>query len=612
MKIGIIDSGIDQHHPKLVGTKITGISIEYPNNELIFSDDITDTFGHGTACAGIIRKHNPEAELFIVKILSNTGTAHEQQLQAAIRTCLDNGTDIINISIGIQTNSPSEELTQVCAQAFAKGAILVAAAHNSLNLESYPSHFPTVIGVVSGKCKAPSYGYTISSDYFIARGDIQRVLWKDHRSNITGGTSFACAHMTGIISNLLREGVLQSISELNTQLIRGADPDIKPMLPIRHLRKAPHIQRHDLDQIGQHFFTPQKNDWIGHISLFPASEKELNTFREFPHACRYPLVQSLDYPRNTRGANRSTTLSDQEWEQTDTLVLGYFADHQFEANNKLGREILRQALSLDKNLFLLDPHLRARVEKAMAHGNHYNGTLYTPSVDSSTYERMFQFRHLPEVSVPIVAVVGTSNKQGKFTTQLSVKHILEQEGYSVAHITTEPHGELFGATFAFPYGHKGTVDLPRLQWLDFLRTLVKGTQHYNHPDLILTGTQGSFIPRTYTHIGDVTTSIDYIFGIQPDAYICAINPQDTLEQIQDLFHAIRIFTKAKPLFCVLTPHYRSFLGNDDNIHQINTTLHTDEYTEKMSYFQDKLGLKVLNILDQSNNSTILSLIENAF
>jgi len=612
MKIGIIDSGIDINHKRLISCNVKGGTILLSNNELSFCENFDDLLGHGTATAGIIHKHNPQAELFVIKIFDQEGITNERFLHYAIQLCIDKKVDLINISLGVQTNMPHESLIAICEKAYSVGIVIVAAAHNDIHLESYPACFSSVFGVICGKTKADNYGYLASSGFFIAKGDLQRVLWKNERFNITGGTSFACAHFTGIISNLMEKHNFSDIASLKLLMIEHADKDLLPTYQVSDVKKLPHVQRTDLDQIGENFFTPRKNDWIKKIALFPASEKEMNTLREFPESCFYEIVKSIDFPRNLKGSNENMqSLTDDDWNKFDTMVLGYFLDHQFEANVKLGHEIVNKAIENNKNMFLFSPRLKRAVRQIISDTS-YRCKIYLPEVNRDTFQQILQFKHLPETNVPVISVIGTSNKQGKFTTQLRIKDILKNEGYRVSHIATEPHGELFGASFAFPYGHQGTVNLPRVDWLDFLRILVKGTQYYNNPHIIITGTQGSFIPRTYNHIGNVSTSLDFVFGIQPDGFICSINPQDTIEQIQDVINAMRIFTKAKLLFCVLTPHERTFRGSDENVYTINRTLSKDEYLEKLQLFKEQLGTEVFDIWDLNNNNIILKTIEDAF
>ena len=56
VKIAVIDSGIESSHPR-IGTVAGGVKLSLDEEgNVVHSDDYEDCAGHGTACAGIIRK----------------------------------------------------------------------------------------------------------------------------------------------------------------------------------------------------------------------------------------------------------------------------------------------------------------------------------------------------------------------------------------------------------------------------------------------------------------------------------------------------------------------------------------------------------------------------
>jgi uncharacterized NAD-dependent epimerase/dehydratase family protein len=213
--------------------------------------------------------------------------------------------------------------------------------------------------------------------------------------------------------------------------------------------------------------------------------------------------------------------------------------------------------------------------------------------------------------------VGTSNKQGKITAQLRLKEILMSDGYKVSHVSTEPQGALLGADFVFPYGYKSTVEINEDLWGKMISIVMKGVEKYNSPHVIISGTQGIFIPRTRSSSElsneGMLSSLHYMSGVLPDAVICAINPQDSVELIQDLLKTVEIFSRAKFLFFVMTPWLRNFKqGTEQNTIATHRILDGKEMVEKMLYFQNQLGFPVIDIMDRTNDSFILKTIENAF
>lgn len=80
VKIVILDSGIRLSHPKLSKYKINGYSV------IDGSTDVEDYLGHGTAVAGIIKQHVPQASILSVKLFEDDYTIEfESPLQST--TC---------------------------------------------------------------------------------------------------------------------------------------------------------------------------------------------------------------------------------------------------------------------------------------------------------------------------------------------------------------------------------------------------------------------------------------------------------------------------------------------------------------------------------------------
>jgi len=65
VSVAIIDSGIDATHPDLTGKVKEWVEAKRENTRIVFEpSDAGDSAGHGTACAGIISKIAPDAELY--------------------------------------------------------------------------------------------------------------------------------------------------------------------------------------------------------------------------------------------------------------------------------------------------------------------------------------------------------------------------------------------------------------------------------------------------------------------------------------------------------------------------------------------------------------------
>ena len=621
LNIAIIDSGIDTNHPRLRNCSVKGVTIIPEKDHFLFLDTFNDTLGHGTAIAGIIHKHIPNATLWAVKIFDNTLSSNESVLVEAIRWCLEReDISIINLSLGILTNNPSIALSRICEKAFELNKVLISAKHIDPKLVSYPANFPFVFSVSSGNTnKEKEYGITTNSRdsvEFLAKGTIQRVAWKNQECNIVTGTSYSCAHFTGIVANYLKKESI-SIELLKQILIRDSSPEIKNTHQSSKLKSSniPVIQPEKIDEKGRQLFSTTKMDWIGRFTLFPSSEKEMKTLISLLESRLNNLKYTIDYPRSLSSSNNSQQtlsriLNDEEWNNVDTLIVGYFYDHPFEANVRFGYNLVSQSIIRNKNLFLFDKQLLNNIEADLLKS--YKGRIYSPVIDQKSLNEIMNFEYLPSVKIPVLAVIGTTNRQGKFSAQIRLKDIMERNGYSVAMLSTEPHGELLGSVFSFPYGFSSTVHIPRSQWRHCVGTIMKGIAYYETPHVILTGTQGCLLPQKNANAGNETSSFDFLLGVEPDCLLCAVNPEDTIEEICDTVILAKLLTNADVLLFILSPWERNYQVIDGKTYSNHYFLDNNEYEEKKLFLKDKLGKEVINIMDNQDMIKALQIIEDYF
>jgi subtilisin family serine protease len=148
--VAVVDTGVapawDAFVNLLPGTDITGSAV----------DGRVDTDGHGSHVAGIIAQGANNgvgiaglahgATILPVRVLVN-GSGTGDDVAAGIRYAVDEGADVINLSLG--SFYPSAVIEEACAYAVDQGAVLVAASGNDgyLNYVSYPAAYPTTLAV---------------------------------------------------------------------------------------------------------------------------------------------------------------------------------------------------------------------------------------------------------------------------------------------------------------------------------------------------------------------------------------------------------------------------------------------------------------------------------
>lgn len=204
VKVAVIDSGIDADHPA-VGGRVKFVTVEERDGQMMFDEEPHgDDFGHGTACAGIIRSFAPDCELYSVKVLGPRLRGRGAVFTASLRWALDNGMDVCNLSLGTTKRDFFATLHELVDEAYFRNVVLVAAANN-MPMPSYPSLYSSLVSVASHSQDSPElYYYNPRPPVeFGAHGIDVRVAWQN-RSTITAtGNSFAAPHITGLVARLL-------------------------------------------------------------------------------------------------------------------------------------------------------------------------------------------------------------------------------------------------------------------------------------------------------------------------------------------------------------------------------------------------------------------------
>jgi subtilisin family serine protease len=230
--IAVIDTGVALNHDDLVG-KFWVNPREIPDNHIDDdgngyvddvngynfyqnNNDVSDQNGHGTAIAGILAAQtnngkgiagiNWNAKLMILKALNSLGGGEYNNVATAIRYAANNGARVINMSFG--TYIDSLDLEQAVDYAINKGVTIAAAAgNNSKNQLLYPAAYPAVIGVgaIDGAGYRASFSnYGPNLDVMAPGVNIPSANYIAHDAYTNNsGTSFATAHVTGLVSLML-------------------------------------------------------------------------------------------------------------------------------------------------------------------------------------------------------------------------------------------------------------------------------------------------------------------------------------------------------------------------------------------------------------------------
>lgn len=636
MKIAIIDTGADRFHSRLKNCFMDGVTLyedESGNIELI-ENEFDDNDGHGTGIASIIHQHIPEAALYVVRLDSFHENKSENLLISAISHVVEHyPADIINISMGINSDTISNELEKVCQTAFHKNIFICASSFYFAEKPCYPAHFNTVIGIGTGIIKDKTHFRYLKNNptNILTKGGLQRVANKGNSFKFGSGTSLATAHFTGILANALKNEEINSVKDCFTWLEENSDHSIlsfnrKNSDSEREVYSASHqlIKEDIINDILQSYKLPSD---VKNIALFPFEEKEMRSIVEFRDmlSCNISLI--IGYPRAIKmdhvfSALKSIDipftnkhLTSDELDSFDTLVIGYFLEQLLDHNLIFSYSLIKSCVELNKNFIIWDETVYRFLKKMIdTHYPDYQGQLLFHNIDKPLVGKLYSLAPLQEYYSPTICVIGTGSVQGKFTVQMTLKRLLEELEYKVSLIATEPQGILFNSDFIFPFGYNPPIDINIGEWSKILQIAFQAIQKTKQPEIFITGIQGGVIPKYPVNIGlegSQLKQLAFILGIYPDAIICTISPHDEIDFIRKTISVTHSYVSGQLIFYSLSPYtYRSKNNIIDKSFMYR--LSDEEYEECRIRMENELGKPVLNIKDENNSSLILELIQNNF
>ncbi|OFD40402.1 peptidase S8 [Bacillus mycoides] len=196
IKVGVLDTGVDYNHPDLKDAYKGGY--DFVDND---ADPMETTYedwikagkpeypglvyytNHGTHVAGTIaaqKKNNadyavkgvaPEVDLYAYRVLGPWGGGNSAGILAGIDKAIADGMDVINMSLGAQTNDPLYATSVAVNNAMLSGVVTVVAAGNAgPNEKTLGSPGTAALGISVGASDAamsiPTFSGSASNEKF--------------------------------------------------------------------------------------------------------------------------------------------------------------------------------------------------------------------------------------------------------------------------------------------------------------------------------------------------------------------------------------------------------------------------------------------------------------
>lgn len=258
--VAVIDSGVSSQHPDLVGQlwtnpgEVCGSALDNDGNGYRgdcrgwdFGDNDADpqpgANHHGTRVAGVVAAARngvgivgaaPAARIMALKVGRSDGVISMSSIAAAIVYAVDNGADVINLSLGTVERVPRQHVQpteSAIAHAHAHGVLVVAAAgnqgvelHNSAGgywPAAFALHYDNVVAVGSHDSRdvRSSFSNHGSAVTLYAPGTLVRIADQHHGWVFGNGTSFASPHVAAAGALLISSGVATDPAAVRRRLV---------------------------------------------------------------------------------------------------------------------------------------------------------------------------------------------------------------------------------------------------------------------------------------------------------------------------------------------------------------------------------------------------------
>lgn len=216
VRVAIIDSGVEAGHPDLGGCVDAeaglALAVDADGHVAETAGSHEDSFGHATACAGIVHQLAPEARITSVKVLGAGLTGKAAAFLRGLAWAVQEGFDVINLSLGTTRREWALPFYEVCDEGYFRNSLIVTAANNVAR-PSYPSLFASVTSVACNLSRDPfRFHYNPQPPTeFLAPGIDVDVAWRGGARMTCTGNSYAAPHITGLAA-----------------LIRSKHPELRP------------------------------------------------------------------------------------------------------------------------------------------------------------------------------------------------------------------------------------------------------------------------------------------------------------------------------------------------------------------------------------------------
>ncbi|WMI92700.1 S8 family serine peptidase [Bacteroides fragilis] len=507
IRIGLVDSGINSdllHNNRIVNAW---------KGEF---ETFHDYLNHGTQCTRLILQNFNDVIIYNVKVFDKNKTTSVKNIITAIRWCIENAIQVINLSLSVDDLRYFSEFVDICDYARLKKCIIVASSDN-LRRPCLPAYLNNVIGV--------SYTKKITCDsefYFLASLSIQAYLNGSSLLDKTiESTSFATARMTGIISSLIQE-----------------DP-----------------KNVDFDQLIINLNQRTK-----------ATRFEIENKRFDIYECVRPIVLKNNFQSSTPeniiyiGNDIEVNILSRYKDLIDKKNKVTFLSDTLARNKKMVIKILSDIK--DGEYILLSPICDNFIinklfgKKVKIVNDEFNQVLKDLS--------KIHPQHIFDNSTPICCMINLTNVPDIFCVELELRQLLTRANLSFAQISTDIRGKIYNFNYVFPYYNKLRIDLIT----GFSKALVESINNtQNEIDCIIASINQTIISTNnyspYFFNPEGCRELAFLLGLQPDTFILVVDEFTDVHYIQRNISILKNIFANRDFILLYNSIYDRFLTDSD-------------------------------------------------
>lgn len=553
----IVDSGVNIAHPAIKDCNINGLCFNFiSDEEFTINTNIDDDIGHGTAVYYLISRYLENESVLNVKVFAEGFEPNTAQIIEVLNYIKNNiSCKMIHLSNGIVFCDEKKRLQDVCRSLTQNGVIIVCAFENT-GIISCPAAFNEVIGVDwSLSCRRTNEFEFVENSCLNIRGigTAQRVPWTGDTYSYVSGSSFAAPHVTG---EILKQHISNKLAFNKADILLHFQSIAKRAFPCKPTQRA-----------GNSSFAIKK------AIMFPFN-KEMHSLARFNKLLNFEVANYYDVGclgnvgksvgnilSGTKNLSDKMILNyDQiEWESNfDTVILGHTKDISSIIGRDLIKEVLDNCIKYKKNLYCFDD--LAFYDAECSQIRKIGCYIYYPYIGSENVP-VNRFGKLHSIGKPLLMVMGTSSKQGKFTLQLTLREMFLKNGYRVGQLGTEPSSLLFGMDEVYPMGFGSTVKIQNTEAISVINQLLHNIEEKD-PDIVLLGAQSHTLQLNTGNTGFYPLmNYELLLASDPDAIILCVNYQDSIDYIKRCILFLENFIDTKVISIVLFPMEKNYKWN---------------------------------------------------